>query len=367
MDKKMIILLYVCSILLMMGCQDEQIVEELGLIHTVGYDRAESRAHEEELLLVTVSYPLYHKEGLSRQTISSTAETSKEARILLSRQTDKHLVSGQLRSVLIGKELANEGFWDVIDTLKRDSSLGTRVKISIVDGRAHDLLTKKYPYFPELDNAIDSLLDKESKLNTIPEINLQRFVKDLLDDGVDPIAPIISIGEAGMITDGVALLRNDQYITNLDPFQSRILFLMLGDFKQGDLSIKLDNQKALFSTLTNKRKIIVNTENRKKIDVSLDIKFGGYLLEYQGDKDLFKEVEIHKLEKEIAAYITNEVDSIISIMQEHKIDNLGIGQYIRNDLPFEDWKNLNWPESISTIEIHPKITVNILDIGLFSK
>ncbi|ARK31308.1 Spore germination protein A3 precursor [Halalkalibacter krulwichiae] len=349
-------------LLLFTGCDDHKVVEELGFIHTIGYDRAESKEDDGQLH-VTISFPIHGAEE-ERQTISSVADSSKEASIFLSRQTEKKLVSGQLRSVLIGEELAQEGFIDIMDTLKRDPRIGIRAKVSMVKGKANDLLTKKYPYYPELDNAIVTLLEKESKLNTIPDVSIYRFTRDYFDNGIDPVIPIITIGKGGMLSEGVALLRNDKYKTSLDPIKSRILFLLLGEFKMGDLPIKLEDEKTLFNFLSSKAKITVNVENLDNIHAFINVDFTGYLTEYIGTRDLSNTQEIFALEKEIATYLEEEAISIISIMQEEKIDNIGVGKYIRNKLTVENWETLNWPDSITTVDIQPRIKVKILDTGL---
>ncbi|MCM3714135.1 Ger(x)C family spore germination protein [Alkalihalobacillus oceani] len=357
------ILLLIIVVLLCTGCADHKIVEELGFVHTIGYDRITAGEHEGKLL-VTVSFPVAESNGLARQTISTIAETSKEAWIFLSRQTDKNLVAGQIRSILIGEELAKEGVKQIIDTLKRDPIIGTRLRISVVKGRANDLMTNKYPYFSELDESIAFLLKKEAKLNTIPDMSLNRFFSDYYDDGIDPMAAYLLIGEAGMISHGVALFQEDRFVKSLDPTTSRILFLVTGDFKRGDLSIKLDDEKTLFSFLSPHRQIGVNVESIDNVQVTMNIEFSGYLLEYQGSRDLSSKEEIFSLERSIAAHLEELVTGVIKQMQEIPADNVGFGQYIRQQLPFDEWKKLNWPEGFSKIDVKPQIKVTILDTGL---
>ncbi|WP_078429397.1 Ger(x)C family spore germination protein [Alkalihalobacterium alkalinitrilicum] len=356
------LLFFSFMLLLFTGCHDN-IVEELGLIKTVGYDQVKSTGGDEELL-VTISFPLTKGEQIQRQTITSIAESSKEARILLSRQTDKKLVSGQLRSILIGEELARKGIWEIIDSLNRDPNIRPRTKITIVKGNANDLLTKRYPYYPQLDDAITSLLEKEAMLNSIPEVDMHRFSKNYLDNGIDPIAPIITIGKEGMISEGVALFKKDQFKATINIFQSQILFLILGEFQMGDLSIKLDREKLLFSFLSSKNRINVNVDSTDKIKVTLNVDVQGYITEYVGHRDLSKVNEIIDLEKEIATYLEQKANSIISIMKEEKMDNLGIGKHIRNKMTVENWEKVNWPDSIANVDVQPRIKVKIMDTGL---
>ncbi|CAM5205620.1 Spore germination protein OS=Ureibacillus acetophenoni OX=614649 GN=SAMN05877842_103156 PE=3 SV=1 [Ureibacillus acetophenoni] len=356
-------ILMISLILLMQsGCMDQKIVEELGFIHTIGYESIEE-GEDIGKLKVTVSFPI--AETLEQQTNTTVVDTPRESMLFLNQKTDKYLVLGQVRSILIGEKLAEKGVWDLIDTFYRDPVLRPTVKLSIVKGSPQQMLSKDYPNYQMVDTVIEELLTKEARLNTIPEMDIHKFAKDYLDDAIDPIAPIILQSEDGIMSEGIGLFRDDQLITSLPEIKSRVFFLLTGEFKEGKLLIKINKEEnVLFSFLKNKRSIKVELNNNEDIDVNLSIDLKGFLLEYQGEKDINDENQMAKMEGDIQEYLENEIHEILEIMKEHQIDNLGLGKYIKRKMDYQAWKNLDWPKSIDRVNINPTVTVTIIDTGL---
>lgn len=118
-----------CLLLLVTGCRDSRVIEELALIDTISADKAE-KENDQDLLMIGVSIPKIDPRAKEpRETIFTTSRTFKEARIHISGQTSRRLVSGQVRNIMFGSELARDGIWKHIDTFVRDPSIGQRVKV----------------------------------------------------------------------------------------------------------------------------------------------------------------------------------------------------------------------------------------------
>jgi len=356
------ILMIILILLMQSGCKDQKIVEEIGFIHTIGYESIEE-GEDTGKLKVTISLPV--AETLKQQTNTTVVDTPRESMLFLNQKTDKNLVFGQVRSILIGEKLAEKGVWDLIDTFYRDPVLRPTVKLSIVKSSPQQMLSKEYPNYQMVDTVIEELLTKEARLNTIPEMDIHKFARDYLDDDIDPIAPIILQSEDGIMSEGIGLFSNDQLKTSLPGIKARVFFLLTGEFKEGNLLIKINKEeKVLFSFLKNKSSIKVGLNNSEDIDVNLSIDLKGFLLEYQGEKDINNEKQIAEVEGDIQEYLENEINEILEIMKEHQIDNLGLGKYIKRKMDYQTWRNLDWPKSIDRININPTVTVTIIDTGL---
>src|SRR5690606_24140257 len=107
-------------ILLLTGCGDQRILEKLGFTQTTSYDldpnqeqASNDEKQEQQKLLVSVTIPRTSDET-SRELITATAYTSKEAKLKLQSQTEFRMVSGQLRNTLFGLSLAKQGIWEHI-------------------------------------------------------------------------------------------------------------------------------------------------------------------------------------------------------------------------------------------------------------
>ncbi|MCA0755533.1 Ger(x)C family spore germination protein [Paenibacillus sp. N4] len=358
--------------LLAAGCGQQRILEKLGFIQATGYDLPSEQEREKgRELLVTINVPKADPQGkMKLETLSASVKSSKEARIEFARQTELSLVSGQLRNTLYGVSLAKIGFMNHIDTLVRDPSISQLVKVSVVNGSAHDLLIKRYPEHPNTGQYVDRLLEKESISMAIPRITVYDFTRDYYDDGIDPIAPILKQNAKNIAVDGIALFHNDQYKTRIEPDKTLIFAIIRQNFKYGEMSINLAEDKGeegqvIFSSVINHRKIRVTREQTDRFSVVIEIVTRGSVHEYTGNLKLSDDADRKKVESLIAGHIEREAGDMLVLMQKNKVDSIGIGQYVRNSMSYSEWKKLNWEEVYPRISIACKAKVIIQDYGKF--
>lgn len=367
MLKKSISLLLLLSLIPVTGCGDQRILEKLGFIQTVSYDLL-----PDNKLAVSFSIPQADPEtSANREVLSAIAATSKEATMLISRETGMMVVSGQLRNVLFSKDMAAHGLHGHLDTLYRDPSISSQVKISIVEGSAGELLIEDYKQHPRTGRYIDLLLTKEALGQTIPSVTLFNFARDYFDHGTDPVAPILKKHEDKYIkTNGIALFKDDLYVAKIEP-QNALVFAFLKDsFREGQISLDLaeannEREAIMFSSLISSRKVKVihDAEGIKK--VTFHVKITGSVLEYIGESRLSIDRERHELERRISKKISEKAEAMISLMKQHQVDNLGIGRYVRNSIGYEQWKKMNWREELEKLPVECTFDVKIKDYGKF--
>ena len=366
--------------MILSGCGDQRILEKLGFTQTTSYDLApddeQSTSTEDQSkkkLIISVSIPRPDTDGgnKSREVLTATAYTSKEGKIKLSRQTELMVVSGQLRNALFGISLAKQGIWEHIDTLVRDTSISPRVKVTIVNGSAHELLAKDYPRHPRTGQYLDRMLEKEAGSQTIPEITLYQFTKDYLDDGIDPVAPIIKKTEEHIQLDGIALFQEDRYVTKIAPDQALTFAFLRGNFKQGEMSIDLsdvgrNDEHIMFSSMISQRSVKIKTgsgSNQYRADIN--IKITGSVQEYIGERSLDQDKDRKILENLIAEYIKLKAEEMVAMMQKNQVDSIGLGKHVRKTLGYERWKKLDWRNVYQNIEVKCNVKIHIKDYGKF--
>jgi germination protein, Ger(x)C family len=373
-------LLIVTLLVVVTGCGDQRILERLGFIQTTSYDIAPSSEGESEqklLISVTIPRPDSGSEtgsgsgGVNREFLTTVSSTGKESRINLSRQTELQLVSGQLRNTLFGLSLAKQGIWQHIDTLVRDPSISPRVKITIVNGNAHDLLAKNYPFHPRTGQYITRMLDKESLSQVVPSTTLYQFTKDYFDDGIDPIAPIIKESGESIKIDGIALFQKDRYVMKVEPKQAIIFALLRTNIKQGDISLDLsggnrEHEHVTFSSLVSHRSVKMKP-SKGSFHVDINIKMEGSVLEYFGALDLESEKDRSTIEKLASEQIQAKAKELIAAMQSNRVDSLGLGKNIRSTLQYAKWHNMDWRDTYQHMDVQCHVKVRIKDYGMFTK
>ncbi|WP_461479654.1 Ger(x)C family spore germination protein [Paenibacillus sp. PvR148] len=358
-------------ILTISGCStDKKRLEKLGLINSISYDINRPEPGAEKKLLVSISVPTSPAVGGNKREFLTTVSTSgKEARGNLSRQTSKILVNGQLRNILLGKEFAEQGIWPHLDTLVRDPSIGPRVRMTVVNGNASELLKMDFPSELETGQYIYKLLVTEERNKTIPEVSILHFIRDLFDDGIDPVAPILKLNKDHLVIDGIGLFDGDRYRTRISPKDALIFACLRGNFRQGEINIGFNHRNSTeavtLSSIINHRKVKISQDQHEKIHVVFDLHIKGSIIEYTGKLKLGKKQDQKQLEKQVSEYLKEKAELLIHQMQKNKVDSVGLGQHVRNSMSYDEWKKLNWKKVYSSIPIQCKFKVEFINYGKF--
>jgi spore germination protein len=358
------LLIMLISLTLLTGCADQRVLEKLGFTHTTSYDLLPNGN-----LKVTITIPKEDPEvKATRELLTTVAKSSKEAKMKLSRQTNLILVSGQLRNTLFGLSIAKSGIWNHIDTFVRDPQIASQVKVTVVNGDASSLLEKNYKEHPRTGKYIDRMIEKEAQSQSIPSVNLYEFARDYYDDGIDPVAPVVKDAGNHISLDGIGLFLDDRYITKIEMKDSLVFTFLRGNFKQGEISIELGEQKnelVMFSLLIGTSNISVKQDANGKPTVTISVKINGSILEYIGKLTLSNDADRHKLEQMIAKDLSERGNQMIKLMQENKVDSVGIGMYVRNSMSYKAWKSLDWRDVYSKMNVKCNVEVKIKDYGKF--
>ncbi|MED5019413.1 Ger(x)C family spore germination protein [Paenibacillus chibensis] len=347
------------------GCaRSQRILEKLAINHTLGYD-----LDDDKQLYVTAAIINQGEGGseVKQELISTEADSSKEAKIKLSRQTSRSIVNGQIRNTMYSIDVAREGIRKLIENLVRDPSISPRVKITIVNGSVKELLESKLPDHPNTSQYVDHLLQKNWKNQNIPQVNVYQFARDYLDDGVDPVAPVVRKKGDSVVVDGLGLFRDDKYVGKLSPDYNMLFAMTRGKYRQGEIYIKLDQEKldgsVMLGTVSSDKKFNVRRKRNGGFIVELFLQVKGDIMEYSGKVPLDNPTDIRVIENGISAYISGKIEKMVNIMQEKRSDNIGLGKQVRNSLSYAEWKRLNWEKVYPEVTFRCVVHTNIKSTG----
>ncbi|MEF2967638.1 Ger(x)C family spore germination protein [Paenibacillus sp. M1] len=361
MPKKTMLLGAAAACLLLAGCsQDQHILERIGYIRTVGYDAAEAGKVQ-----ITLSIPLVVNEAnqsrSSDEVLTGEAYSSKEARNNLSRRISRNLVSGQARTILFSDRVAKGGLRRYMDTLMRDASISKRTEMVIVEGSAHEIISGDYPEHPRTAQYIDRLIKKEFKTQATPNIMLHQFLRDYYDDGKDPIATMLRQRGKDLEISGIALFQEDKYENKLEPKDIFYFSLMYGNLSKGETTLVVgipEVESVTLNAINSKKKVRISRSADGKYRADIYIKLEGGLIEYNGNLKLSTSDRI-KLEETLSGFISRQGQRVVKQLQQHRTDNLGIGQYVRNKMGYKAWKDAHWDDIYANmdIQVHAKLLI----------
>ncbi|WP_336785599.1 Ger(x)C family spore germination protein [Paenibacillus sp. MMO-177] len=365
MKRMRISLLAMLMLMVLSGC-DYRILERIGFTYAASYDTA-----PEDQVEITISVPRAEPTiKVKREIHSAVGRSSKDARVKFSNETDLLLVNGQIRVLLYSDTLARKDLSNEINSILRDTSISPLVKITLVSGNAKALLIKDYKQHLSTDKYINRLLEKESTNHRIPKTTLYEFERDYYDDGIDPVAPILKEVGNDVSVDGIGLFQDYKYVAKIPNKDSLIFSILRGNFKKGDMSLDLGSNKEkgshefiMFSSVLSTRKVHVDHKADGTTHVTIDANCKGSVHEYIGNKKLSNDAQRHEVESKVSEILSARANRLAKQLQQHRVDSLGVGVYVRNSMSYEAWKKLNWREEYPKVEIECKLHFKAKDYG----
>lgn len=353
--------LFLC-ILLLTGCVQQSILDDIQMITIIGYDLPDSEEEDDDLIKGIAVAPQYHADGKIENTVFvETAKLSKEIRSQYNAESPKPIVSGKLEIALFSRDIAEtEGVMSLIDTLQRDPSIGSRVFLGISNGDTEELLRTNYGNV-DTGTYFQDILKHNSKHGMLPEMNLHSFLYSHFSEGSDPFLPILdSDGDKGKII-GIGLLDDGKMVSELDA-ESLFTFKILHEkFSSNDsFSVKIDpdNYAAIYN-IASKRKINYKSREENKIKITGNIL--GVIKEYSGHAltpEALKEIEL-TMEKDIEKRGAKMIQSF----QELGIDPLSLGNAVRSKTRGE-FDSEKWIEKYKQMDISFDMKVKITESGI---
>jgi spore germination protein len=362
MQNKMIVWISI-SFLLLTGCAERNIIEDLAVLEAGAYDLSENA---ENPLTTTVLFPTVTKEGkFDTLTLTANGKSVHDNFLKLQNLTSLKIVGGQ-GTILFGEELSKKGLINIVKTFTRDPEIGTRVKFAIAVGDAGKFLKKKLPSVEDNAEFLYAFLEKAGKENNVLITNQYRFLRDYYDDGIDPVLPVFAYEGENIELKGLGIFKGDHYVTSLSLIETQILHFLIGDVKNGRLMISMNNEESgeHYQLLLNS----INSDNHKKVntsDMSVEIRLNlkGSVIEYTGTMDISKEKYQKQLEDQVEKYLITNSEKLLTKLKNYQADSIGIGKVVRNRLSYETWHNMNWTMTYSNMNIKVKAKVDLINIG----
>ncbi|MEK3821440.1 Ger(x)C family spore germination protein [Cytobacillus sp. FSL W8-0315] len=348
--KKLII---ICLSLLLSGCLNKEIIDDINIEVGVGYDFAEG---EKEKYRGTL---LFHEfqpdQSVINSTFSGNGNLIQDIRLDGTKQSSEPIATGGLELAILGTEISRKGIYDIIDSFQRDPSIGSRVLVATAEGTAEDLVKGEYGTRGN-STYIHNLIQHNIDNRDIPKTNLHIFVRDYFQKGKDPFLPRLKkIGNDKVEIDGISLFQNDKEVDIL-PVKDMFFFKLLVDkYSEGNFDVKFQKEeKAAVKSINSRHKIRI-TDNQ----ASISIKIEGIIREYTGDA---LAPVVGDIEKNLEKKIEKECTRLLKQFQDLGIDPVGLGQKkktLNRNFDFKKWK-----DEYKTLSFDVKCNVVIEETGV---
>ncbi|HEY8394299.1 MAG TPA: Ger(x)C family spore germination protein [Thermaerobacter sp.] len=151
------------------------------------------------------------------------------------------LFLGHVRVVLVGERLAGAGVEQPLEMLVQNPQIRRLIPVAVVTGRAADFLAVETPQ-DTTARYVGEMLDDLVRLGRAPNVDLSRFLTDLSEPGVDPVASVLEISrdtEAGVRWRGLGVFREDRLVQVLPPPRAWLLMWASGNPRRSSVLVPL--------------------------------------------------------------------------------------------------------------------------------
>ncbi|WP_251040683.1 Ger(x)C family spore germination protein [Bacillus sp. ISL-45] len=352
MNRILVVLSFIS--LLLTGCVEKEIIDDVNIEMGVGYDQKENDKIEG-----TIMVPIFNPDKkIGNFTFSATASSNRDLVQEIQRKSAQPLVTGSLEIAIFGEEIAKKGIREFIDAFERDPSIGARVYFAVADDKAKEILTGTYG---NRGNAVhlSQLIKHNTESRNLPITNMHLFLFDLYQEGIDPYLPILKKTEPEVIDIvGIALFKDEKMVSELPSDKMFFLKLLTDKFSEGSYRLEMDEEQVAIKDLDSKNKLKIRKREPYVVDVEIEIK--GLIREYTG-KIVTPEV-IKKIEKEFEDQVNKETTAMIQDFQEKGIDPVGFGQFIKTKTRGFDFKR--WEDEYKNLTVNVKTDVIITEVGI---
>lgn len=347
----LILLLSACSFL------PTNIVNEIDMSQGVGYDLAEKKN-----IKGTIVFPIFKKDKTSTTEVrAAIGKSSKEIRSILNNETRYPLVSGQLRVALYGKKMAKKGINDFVDTLHRDPAIGSLVQLAIVDGAANELFKIKKYKNENVSIHVRELLEQNMKMGLLPQTDLQSFLFQFFQIGQDPYLPLIKNENGNIRITGIAIFKDDQYVTSI-PMKDFFIFKALVDKNRTGLRpfILEHRDKIVLETLYSNAKYKVKIVHGKP-EFTINLKMKTRLHEFAPSEKQRKAFDKKRYQKQVEQELEINAINIVNQFKEHQVDPLGLGAKYKEH--YRGFNEKQWNMYYPNVKVVVNADVEILQTG----
>ena len=375
MRKIKLTLLLLITVLLT-GCWDLVEINQRVYPYSFGVDVVENKTDDENLSL-TITYPNIKALGKNPTQDQQTYVLNAKGNGLfqsarnLSIEVDGPFYFKHLRVIVFGEEVVKDSKMvrEVMDGLMRDFIINKSVNITLVEGKAEDLL-KKLPVDAKqesVEGTLFRLLLNLQKSTYFTAEHLSEFVNSMDKKGA-AVVPLLKHIDGVVKVSGGGIFKDYKLVGYINGKENSALSILNNEVKTELFCGDYKGDKVTINTINirSKKKLISHEEILK---VKYTIPIEGTIQEYTiSDKGLQIDGldNLHEIENALENNIKEELENVIRLLQKDlNADALHIGEYLSKYHP-KLWKEVkdDWDNVFPDIEIELEIDVKIRRRGL---
>ncbi|MDQ0889470.1 spore germination protein [Paenibacillus sp. V4I9] len=348
------------SCFIVTSCGSQQVINKIKMVQTAGYDMAGERVK------CSIIFANYKEKGKTNlQLIETESDSDFDMIPRLNTKTNKAIQYGQMGMVLYGKNFAEQGLGPVLESFYRDARISGRVQLGVSEMDASEMLAVANKSQETL--YLMNMIEQNMKSGNLPQMNFKTHLFNFYGEGRDFFLPYFIFERDDIKIDGLALFKDDKFVTKVGNREAFILKLLTENSRNGSLLMPLKGSKSrphdyvLMKSVTSKVNYkFISMEPVPSIFIQLKLKVA--VKDIPDWLHLSSKEEFSLFEQQLGEYIKEEVDDFISLCKSKKVDPIGFGDFIRSRS--KSWNEKDFQSSYPLLKTKIKIDLAIVQSGV---
>ncbi|AKA69185.1 Ger(x)C family spore germination protein [Clostridium scatologenes] len=403
-----IIIILTLSSLLLTGCKDSSEVDDNVYAVAIGLDKGINNK-----VMVTIQYPIYMQSkgegkgseiginGSGANVHSIEGPSMLECINLMNMAISRRISLLHTKMLVISEDFAKEGIGEFLSPLARFRGVRRTMFVIVTKGTAASFMQEnKTNIGPSLTKSIELMMAQSKNTGFFPPENFHDFYRDILSTYGNPIAiyaglnqgkniqleggkrksqltiekdikpgEMPRIGTAKREFVGSALFNGDKMVGSLNPYETRYMMMVKGEFRQGIMTIedKKSPGSGIIVSIRNGRppKINAKFENGKPVvDINLNIEADIGAIHSRINYESLNLIK--NLDKQLQEEIKDGVEKVIEkTKKEYKTDVFEFGKKFAGYFStIQKWEDYHWLFHYPETKVNVNVIVNVRRTGL---
>lgn len=378
------------------GCRDRVEIGQLGVVSALGIDLASEPGQYELTAQMIRPSGVGTINGTSGGrpflVVSTTGHSLFDAIRKATTISSRKLFFSHERVVIIGRELAENGIYPVLDLLFRDEEFRPNLQLLVATGTAKEIIYSVSEFESIPGVGLAELLRASSATSAIGLSTLHEFRIALASGpGLQPIASLVDSVTAATIGDersfvgskvspeqggteqilrlvGTAIFRDDQMVDTLDLVASRGYRWVAGRVDSGIVNIRMpaSGKQVDLEIVAAESKVEAKVKDGRP-QIRVLVKATAQVGAQEGSDDLTTLDNLQLVEALYAAAVQHEIAEVLTKAQLHQTDIFGFGDKLRARQP-KAWAKLQetWLQTFGEMPIEITVRTHVDRYGLIS-
>ncbi|MFD2333763.1 Ger(x)C family spore germination protein [Cohnella sp. GCM10020058] len=352
------IMVGIICFLLLTACAKQQILDRITIFFACAFD--DSPNDQIEFTLVAPKYHSKEPGTVSNQLLSRVGHTSIGIKESMELQLSRPINTGKISVVLFGKDLAAKGLSKELDVISRDAQASQMMYLAIVDGNARELLRSKFNLDEEKGMFLFNLLDSNVKNGLVPRQNLYEFQYAYFGKGIDPFLPLLKLQGDRVEIVGLALFKDDHYVTSINEKQMQLFKLLYQDVQQGNFEMDLGHHSHVAMKNVGSKVAYKVEKEKAETEITIQLIINGEIIDSVNNH--LSNPNVLQLQRLFENDFAETAMSFIKLLKQKNIDPLGFGDLVRSKT--RNWNEKEWLEQYSQLKVNLNVKVKLVETGV---